>query len=108
MGQLPSDEWVNFVAMHTDGNLAVYHGETLLAATLDGLGIAYMPTFIAGAYLADGQLEAVLQDHVRSSQRIYALHSRNRNLAPKVAAFVEFVSAAFQPAPPWEAAPGSS
>ena len=64
--------------------------------------------FIAGAYLADGQLEAVLQDHVRSSQRIYALHSRNRNLAPKVAAFVEFVSAAFQPAPPWEAAPGSS
>lgn len=88
--------------IRVSGNFSVNHGETLLAATLDGLGVAYMPTFIAGAYLADGQLEAVLQDRVRSNQRIYALHPRNRNLAPKVQAFLQYVVGSFQPAPPWE------
>lgn len=89
--------------IRVSGNFSVNHGETLLAATLDGLGIAYMPTFIAGEYLADGRLEAVLRDRVRSNQRIYALHPRHRNPAPKVQAFLQCVVDAFQPAPPWEA-----
>jgi DNA-binding transcriptional LysR family regulator len=87
--------------IRVDGNFSVNHGETLLSATLDGLGIAYMPTFIAGAYLADGQLEAALADRVRSNQRIFALHPRNRNLAPKVQAFLQYIVGAFQPEPPW-------
>jgi hypothetical protein len=30
------------------------------------------------------------------------VYPRNRNLAPKVRVFVEFLSAHFQPRPPWE------
>jgi DNA-binding transcriptional LysR family regulator len=88
--------------IRVSGNFAVNHGESLLRATLDGLGIAYMPTFIAGPYLADGSLEAVLADQVRSTQRIFALHPPNRNLAPKVRAFVDCLVDAFSPTPPWE------
>lgn len=84
------------------GSLAVNHGETLLRATLDGLGIAYMPTFIAGEYVARGLLEAVLQDRVRSNQRILALYPANRHLTPKVRAFVDHLVAAFRPVPPWD------
>ncbi len=87
--------------IRVDGNFAVNHGEALLAATLEGTGIAYMPTFIAGPYLANGQLISILERFTRSNQQVFALHPKNRNLVPKVQAFVEFVVAAFQPNPPW-------
>ena len=87
--------------VRVDGNFAVNHGEALVAATLDGMGIAYMPTFIAGPYLANGQLDSILETFTRSNQQIFALHPTNRNLVPKVQAFVEFVVSAFRPDPPW-------
>jgi DNA-binding transcriptional LysR family regulator len=88
--------------IRVSGNFAVNHGETLLIATLDGLGIAYMPTFIAGPYLAEGRLEAVLKGQVRSSQRIFALYPRNRNPPPKVRAFVDFLRRTFTGSPMWD------
>lgn len=91
--------------IRVDGNFAVNHGEALLAATLQGMGIAYMPTFIAGPYLADGQLDSILEDFTRSNQQIFALHPSSRNLAPKVQVFVEFVVRAFRPDPPWSSQP---
>jgi len=87
--------------IRVDGNFAVNHGEALLAATLEGTGIAYMPTFIAGPYLANGQLVSILERFTRSNQQVFALHPSNRNLVPKVQAFVEFVVAAFRPHAPW-------
>ncbi len=91
--------------IRVDGNFAVNHGEALLAATLEGIGIAYMPTFIAGPYLANGQLDSILGSFTRSNQQIFALHPMNRNLVPKVQAFVEFVVRAFRPSPPWSVQP---
>ena len=88
--------------IRVDGNFAVNHGESLLAATLDGMGIAYMPTFIAGPYLANRQLDSILEPFTRSNQQIFALHPTNRNLVPKVQAFVDFVVSAFRPTPPWD------
>ena len=84
------------------GRLSVNHGETLRRAVLDGAGVAYMPRFIVGEDVAAGRLQTALDDFVQSAQRIFLVHPRGRNLAPKLRAFVEFVTARFQP-PPWEA-----
>lgn len=84
------------------GRLSVNHGETLRRAVLDGAGVAYMPRFIVGEDVAAGRLRTALDDFVQSAQRIFLVHPRGRNLAPKLRAFVEFVTARFQP-PPWEA-----
>jgi DNA-binding transcriptional LysR family regulator len=89
--------------MRVTGRLAVNHGETLRRAVLDGAGIAYMPRFIVAEDLAAGRLASALDDQVWSAQKIFLVHPRGRNLAPKLRAFVDFALARFQPAP-WEIA----
>jgi DNA-binding transcriptional LysR family regulator len=88
-------------SIRVSGRLAVNHGETLRRAVLDGAGIAYMPRFIVGEDLADGRLVSVLDDDAWSAQRIFLVHPRGRNPAPKLRAFVDFVLAQFQ-RPPWQ------
>ncbi len=77
------------------------HGESLRRAALDGLGIAYMPTFIVGEDLAHGQLVSVLDRYAHSVQKVWAVHPRSRNLAPKVRVFVDFLAQHFEGGPPW-------
>lgn len=90
-------------SIRVSGRLSVNHGETLRRAVLDGVGVAYMPRFIVGEDVASGRLVTALDEWVQSAQRIFLVHPRGRNLAPKLRAFVDFVVARFQPAPPWEA-----
>jgi DNA-binding transcriptional LysR family regulator len=48
------------VTVRVSGPLHANNGEALLPAAIAGLGIAALPTFIAGAAVADGRLEAIL------------------------------------------------
>jgi DNA-binding transcriptional LysR family regulator len=89
-------------SVRVSGPFAVNHGESLRQAALDGLGLAYMPTFIVGRDLSDGGLVSVLDEFSHSVQKIYAVHPRNRNLAPKVRVFVDYLVEQFDPDPPWE------
>jgi DNA-binding transcriptional LysR family regulator len=89
--------------IRVQGRLSVNHGETLRSAVQGGAGIAYMPRFIVGEDVAAGRLKTALDDWVQSAQRIFLVHPRGRNLAPKLRAFVEFALSRFQP-PPWETA----
>jgi DNA-binding transcriptional LysR family regulator len=84
------------------GSFAVNHGESLQRAVVDGLGVGYMPTFIVGRDVLEGRLVTALDAWAQSKQKLYAAYPRNRNLAPKVRVFVEFLSARFRPHPPWE------
>lgn len=84
------------------GRFAVNHGETLRRAVIDGLGVAYMPTFIVGEDVAAGRLQSVLDADAYSVQKVWAVHSRSRNLVPKVRVFVDFLASRFEGGPPWE------
>ena len=79
------------------------NGEVLRDAAVAGLGLVVLPTFIAGAHLARGDLQAVLSGYELVEGRIYALWPPNRQLSAKVRAFVEFVAARFGPEPHWDA-----
>lgn len=92
----------NGKSVRVSGPFQVNHGESLLRAAVDGLGVAYMPRFIAGDDLVAGRLVEVLADWAWSAQKIYAVYPRSRNLTPKVRAFLEVLEKTFQPVPPWE------
>lgn len=85
------------------GSLRVNDNDVLARAVLEGLGLALLPTYLVGADLHAGRLQAVLQQHVVPEQRIDAVHLPNPRLPMKVRAFVEFLQQRFGPVPPWDA-----
>lgn len=72
--------------------LACNNMEAMLGAALAGMGIAYMPDFLARDALARGELVTVLDAHTQASGQFSALWASSRQLSPKVRAFVDFAS----------------
>ncbi|MEM7408931.1 MAG: LysR family transcriptional regulator [Myxococcota bacterium] len=89
-------------SVRVTGAFQVNHGEALRRAVLDGAGLAYLPRFIVGEDLDSGALHSVLDDWSWSSQKVYAVVPRHRNLTPKVRAFLEALEQYFHPTAPWE------
>lgn len=74
------------------GRLRANSGESLLAATLAGLGIARTPSFICGDALRAGQLVRLLPEWGDSQEPfINAVYPAGRNLSPKVRVFIDFL-----------------
>lgn len=62
-----------------------------------GLGIGWLPSFLADAALADGRLVQVLPGH-EDTRQVYAVYPTSRHLLPKVRAFVDYLAAHLPPA----------
>ena len=67
--------------------------EAMLGAAVAGLGVAYMPDFLARDSLGRGELRCVLAGHIARQGQFSALWPSSRQLSPKVRAFVDFASA---------------
>lgn len=80
----------------------ISHGEALHDATVNGLGLAYLATWLAADSLRIGQLETVPIVTPAEDAAISALWPHSRNLAPKVRAVVDALVAAFLPIPSWD------
>ncbi|MGE0180116.1 MAG: LysR family transcriptional regulator [Sphingomonas sp.] len=78
------------------------NGEMLLAAAKAGLGIAFLPTFIASPGLADGSVEAVLRDQPLEEAALHAVMPPGRATTARVRALVDFLVARFGPEPSWD------
>ena len=75
--------------------------EALRGAAIGGLGIAYMPDFLARDALADGSLQTVLDDCLTYSGQFSILWPSGRLMSPRLRVFVDFVAERlFQPPPP--------
>lgn len=79
------------------------NGEVLRAATLRGLGIAMLPTFLVGQDIEAGRLVPLLPDHPPPERGIFALWAPNRYLAAKTRVLIDFLAARFGKDPPWDA-----
>ncbi|MFC4271647.1 LysR family transcriptional regulator [Sneathiella chungangensis] len=80
----------NFDANSAD---AVYH------ATLSGLGIAQLSSYLVEPDLAAGRLVALLPDYEEEASDIFAVYSDKRNLSPKVRVFIDYLVEHFRPLP---------
>jgi DNA-binding transcriptional LysR family regulator len=72
--------------------------EARLRFSLQGLGIAYLPEFTVKKPMVDGRLRAILDGYAQRSGVFYLLWPANRYPAPKVRAFVDFLSERVFPA----------
>lgn len=78
------------------------NADVLRAAAVGGIGIAKLPTFIAGPDIRAGRLRAVMCDYPAVDLAIYALYAQHRFLAAKTRAFVDFLVERFGDEPAWD------
>ncbi len=71
------------------------NGDLLVAAAVEGIGIAMEPDFIAAPDLAAGRLVRVLPGYVVPPAGIYAVYPSRRHLSAKVRAFIDFLAERF-------------
>jgi len=108
--QSSQDRWTfkgsdGAVTVRVQGNFQVNSNEAVREALLAGLGISLVQTFVVGEELKSGKLEPVLTQYEAQGgfgSNIYATWLPNRNLTPKVRAFVDFLVERFGPLPEWD------
>ena len=84
------------------GTFEANSADALYHATLAGIGIARLSTYLIGNDLAEGRLVRILPEYEDNSSDIFAVYSARRNMPPKVRAFIDHLTDAFGPVPPWE------
>ncbi|CUH58768.1 LysR family transcriptional regulator [Thalassobacter stenotrophicus] len=78
------------------GWLTVNDGQSLLNAAINGLGIAFLPSFLYSDALREGLLEPAIKDLPVETQGIYAVYPPGRYTQPKVRAFIDFLVEQFK------------
>lgn len=86
------EEWVlPGMPPHLPAALVCNNMEAMLGAAVAGMGLAYMPDFLARDALRRGELQRVLAEDLTHTGQFSALWASSRQLSPKVRAFVDFV-----------------
>jgi len=76
-------------AVKVEGPLVFNSIMHVLNAALDGIGLAYVPEYLAAPYLADGRLKQVLTEWCPYFQGYHLYYPNRRQTSPAFSAFVE-------------------
>jgi DNA-binding transcriptional LysR family regulator len=76
------------------GPLTADSNETLRAAALDGLGVAWLPEIVAEEDAQRGRLELLLPDAVEEGLPIHIVLPQGRILPPRLRAFIDYFAEA--------------
>ncbi len=88
--------------VHVDSRYRVNHGELLMDAVIDGLGIALLPRFLAAEALDRGELAVVLGDlELPSYAPLHAVYPARQHLPKKTRAFIDALVAFVGDPPRW-------
>ena len=60
--------------IRTTGSFTVNDGQSLLNAAINGLGIAYLPSFLYASALAEGRVVDVMPELPKETQGIYVVY----------------------------------
>lgn len=99
---LPMHEWLKGTGHAHGVDLVCNNGDVLVKAAIDGLGIAFQPTFICGEAIADGRLQVILAEYAPAPLGLYAVYAHRTLLASKVRCFVDFVAGYYGDPPYWD------
>jgi len=89
-------------AVPVKGRLRFSNAETCLAAAAAGLGIARVPSFMAGPCFRAGTVRPLLQEFEDRSFGVYVLYPPGRHLAIKVRVLVDFLASRYRGQPVWD------
>lgn len=84
------------------GRIRYSNAEACLEAARAGLGLACLPTFIAGGALRAGSVKRVLEAFETEPYMVHALYPHSRHLAGKVRVLVDFLIERYRGTPHWE------
>jgi len=87
--------------VHATGDFEANSADAIYHATLAGMGIARLPTYLVGPDLRSGRLRRVLPELLDEATDLVAVYAERRNLAPKVRVFVDHLVSHFGDTP-WE------
>jgi DNA-binding transcriptional LysR family regulator len=79
------------------GRVSTNSVEAACQMTMSDFGIGNLPSLLVGPAIADGRLEALLEDFWPASSPIYALYPHRTYVAMKVRAFVDFLMRELSP-----------
>ncbi len=85
-----------------NGRLAFSNADACLAAAEAGVGIAPVPSFVAGPLLREGRVIRVLPDYEAPGLPVHAVYPPARHLALRVRALVDYLAQAFRGQPDWD------
>ncbi|MEI2266607.1 LysR family transcriptional regulator [Erwinia sp. CGal63] len=90
------------LSVAVQGRLRFSNAEACLSAATAGLGIARMPTFIAGDQLRSGAITPLFRQYEMPPLGLYAVYPPARHLAHKVRALTEFLEAHYAGEAVWD------
>jgi len=85
-----------------EGPYRVNSANAAAAATVAGVGLAYLPTFVAGPLLESGELVPLLRDFEPVEISVYAVYPESRYPSAGVRVFVDALARRFGGDPPWD------
>jgi DNA-binding transcriptional LysR family regulator len=85
--------------------LAVDDGNAYLAAGLSGLGVLWLPDYMAAAHVANGELVRVLPDWQLAPMPLYVAFPPNRHVSAKLRVFIDWVAALLDTVAPVQTLP---
>lgn len=88
--------------VHVKGNFETNSADAIYKATLEGLGIARLATYLVGEDIRAGRLVRLLSEYKAPKTDLLAIYPNRKHLAPKVRVFVDFLTQQFGGVPPWE------
>lgn len=90
------------LAASISGRLRYSNAEACLLAAEAGLGLAYVPSFVAGPAVRAGRVRRLLGAFEAAPFGVHVLYPHSRHLAAKVRALVDFLAERFRGTPHWE------
>lgn len=90
------------LAAPVSGHIRYSNAEACLRAAEAGLGLACVPSFVAGVSIQEGRVRRILQDFETTPFVVHALYPHSRHLAAKVRALVDFLVDRYRGTPHWE------
>lgn len=81
------------VSKALSGNLNINDGSGLLAAAIEGAGIATVATFLAAEAVRAGRLKVLLRDYIAQGPPVWIAYLDRRHLPGRIREFVDFVAA---------------
>lgn len=92
----------NMVTVPVNGTILYSNAEACMLAAEAGLGIACVPSFVAGAAIRARKVQRLLETFESEPYGVYALYPHNRHLAAKVRVLVDFLAERYRGTPHWE------
>lgn len=89
--------------LRAEMGLRVNNGDMLRDAAIAGLGIALLPTFIAGTAIKAGRLLVLDVGAEAELEYVYVAHPEGRRTSAKLRAFIDCLRTAFGDPPYWDA-----